>query len=58
MEGGSARSGYFVIRIKSDILIEREYAGTRTQEKHCKRPEHSSWTSGRRASGRHQKAAH
>jgi ornithine cyclodeaminase/alanine dehydrogenase-like protein (mu-crystallin family) len=38
MEGGSARSGYFAIRIKSDILIEREYAGTRTQEKHCERP--------------------
>lgn len=38
MEGGSARSGYFAIRIKSDILLEREYAGTRTQEKYCAEP--------------------
>lgn len=38
MAGGSTRSGYFAIRVKSDILTEREYAGTRTQEKHCVRP--------------------
>jgi alanine dehydrogenase len=38
MEGGSVTSGYFAIRMKSDVLVEREYAGTRTQEKHCLRP--------------------
>lgn len=38
MEGGSARSGYFAIRMKSDIIYEQERAGTRTQEKYCLRP--------------------
>jgi ornithine cyclodeaminase/alanine dehydrogenase-like protein (mu-crystallin family) len=37
MEGGS-RAGYFAIRMKSDIVYEREYGGTRTQEKYCSRP--------------------
>lgn len=37
MEGGS-RNGYFAIRMKSDILFEKEYAGTRTLEKYCVRP--------------------
>ncbi len=37
MEGGSV-SGYFAIRMKSDILVEEEYNGTRTQEKYCTRP--------------------
>ncbi len=37
MEGGS-RSGYFAIRMKSDIIYEQEYGGTRTQEKYCSRP--------------------
>ncbi len=38
MEGGSARTGYFAIRMKSDVLREVEYAGTRTQEKYCGTP--------------------
>ncbi|MFP5336739.1 MAG: ornithine cyclodeaminase family protein [Actinomycetes bacterium] len=38
MEGGSAASGYFAIRMKSDVLTEVEYGGTRTQEKHCVEP--------------------
>jgi ornithine cyclodeaminase/alanine dehydrogenase-like protein (mu-crystallin family) len=37
MEGGSA-SGYFAIRMKSDVIYEQEYEGTRTQEKYCVRP--------------------
>ncbi|MFQ5683528.1 MAG: ornithine cyclodeaminase family protein [Candidatus Binatia bacterium] len=37
MEGGSA-SGYFAIRMKSDVIYEREYEGARTQEKYCVRP--------------------
>ena len=37
MEGGSA-SGYFAIRMKSDIVYEREYGGTRTEEKYCVQP--------------------
>ncbi len=37
MEGGSTR-GYFAIRVKSDIVYEQEYEGTRTQEKYCVRP--------------------
>jgi ornithine cyclodeaminase/alanine dehydrogenase-like protein (mu-crystallin family) len=37
MEGGST-GGYFAIRIKSDILFEREADGVRTQEKYCSRP--------------------
>jgi ornithine cyclodeaminase/alanine dehydrogenase-like protein (mu-crystallin family) len=37
MEGGST-SGYFAIRMKSDVIYEQEYGGTRTQEKYCVRP--------------------
>ncbi|SEK92243.1 alanine dehydrogenase [Blastococcus sp. DSM 46786] len=38
MEGGSAASGYYAIRMKSDVLTYTEYGGTRTQEKHCVQP--------------------
>jgi alanine dehydrogenase len=38
MEGGSATSGYYAIRMKSDVLTEIEYGGTRTQEKFCMQP--------------------
>jgi ornithine cyclodeaminase/alanine dehydrogenase-like protein (mu-crystallin family) len=38
MEGGSSGSGYFAIRMKSDVVYEREYGGTRTQEKYCVEP--------------------
>jgi alanine dehydrogenase len=38
MEGGSARSGYVAIRMKSDVLTEVGHAAARTQEKHCVRP--------------------
>ncbi len=38
MEGGSPTSGYYAIRMKSDVLTEVEYGGTRTQEKHCVAP--------------------
>jgi alanine dehydrogenase len=37
MEGGSI-SGYFAIRMKSDVVYEREYEGARTQEKYCVKP--------------------
>ncbi len=37
MEGGST-GGYFAIRIKSDIVFEREEGGVRTQEKYCGKP--------------------
>lgn len=37
MEGGST-SGYFAIRMKSDVIYEQEYRGTVTQEKYCVRP--------------------
>jgi ornithine cyclodeaminase/alanine dehydrogenase-like protein (mu-crystallin family) len=37
MEGGSM-SGYFAIRMKSDVIYEQEYEGARTQEKYCVRP--------------------
>jgi len=37
MEGGST-SGYFAIRMKSDIVYEQEYNGVRTREKYCTRP--------------------
>ncbi len=37
MEGGSI-SGYFAIRMKSDVVYEQEYLGARTQEKYCVRP--------------------
>jgi ornithine cyclodeaminase/alanine dehydrogenase-like protein (mu-crystallin family) len=36
IEGGS--SGYFAIRMKSDVVYEREYEGARTREKYCSRP--------------------
>lgn len=37
MEGGSTR-GYFAIRMKSDILYEKNYRNTRTLEKYCVKP--------------------
>jgi ornithine cyclodeaminase/alanine dehydrogenase-like protein (mu-crystallin family) len=37
VEGGST-SGYFAIRMKSDIIYEEEYNGARTQEKYCIKP--------------------
>ena len=37
MEGGST-SGYFAIRMKSDVVYEQEYEGVRTQEKYCVEP--------------------
>ena len=37
MEGGST-SGYFAIRMKSDVIYEQEYDGAVTQEKYCVRP--------------------
>jgi alanine dehydrogenase len=37
MEGGSM-SGYFAIRMKSDIVYETEYQGAITQEKYCSKP--------------------
>ena len=37
MEGGSVR-GYFAVRMKSDVLIEMEYNGVRTQEKFAQKP--------------------
>jgi alanine dehydrogenase len=37
MEGGS-QSGYFAIRMKSDVIYEQSYNGTVTQEKYCTRP--------------------
>ncbi|MBI2538646.1 MAG: ornithine cyclodeaminase family protein, partial [Deltaproteobacteria bacterium] len=37
MEGGSI-SGYFAIRMKSDVVYEQEYEGARTQEKYCVEP--------------------
>jgi ornithine cyclodeaminase/alanine dehydrogenase-like protein (mu-crystallin family) len=37
MEGGST-GGYFAIRMKSDVVYERDYEGVRTQEKYCERP--------------------
>ena len=38
MEGGSADSGYYAIRMKSAVPTEVEHGGTRTQEKHCVTP--------------------
>jgi ornithine cyclodeaminase/alanine dehydrogenase-like protein (mu-crystallin family) len=38
MEGGSCVSGYFAIRMKSDVVYRQEYGGTRTREKYCSRP--------------------
>jgi alanine dehydrogenase len=37
MEGGST-GGYFAIRIKSDVIYEKQYAGAVTQEKYCVKP--------------------
>jgi ornithine cyclodeaminase/alanine dehydrogenase-like protein (mu-crystallin family) len=37
MEGGSTR-GYFAIRMKSDIMYEREYSGVRVHERYCVKP--------------------
>ena len=37
MEGGS-QSGYFAIRMKSDVIFEQEYNGAITQEKYCRQP--------------------
>src|SRR5713226_4313316 len=37
MEGGSI-SGYFAIRMKSDLIYEQNYEGARTQEKYCVQP--------------------
>jgi ornithine cyclodeaminase/alanine dehydrogenase-like protein (mu-crystallin family) len=37
MEGGSM-SGYFAIRMKSDVIYETEYQGAITQEKYCVQP--------------------
>src|SRR5260370_2662839 len=37
MEGGST-SGYFAIRMKSDVVYETTYNGATTQEKYCSRP--------------------
>lgn len=37
MEGGST-SGYFAIRMKSDVMEEHEYNGAHTEEKFCVRP--------------------
>jgi alanine dehydrogenase len=37
MEGG-ASSGYFAIRMKSDVVYERRYGGATTQEKYCSKP--------------------
>jgi ornithine cyclodeaminase/alanine dehydrogenase-like protein (mu-crystallin family) len=37
MEGGST-SGYFAIRMKSDVMEEQEYNGARTEEKYCTKP--------------------
>jgi alanine dehydrogenase len=37
MEGGST-SGYFAIRMKSDVVYETTYNGVTTQEKYCSRP--------------------
>ena len=37
MEGGST-SGYFAIRMKSDIVYEQRYNGVVTEEKYCTKP--------------------
>jgi ornithine cyclodeaminase/alanine dehydrogenase-like protein (mu-crystallin family) len=37
MEGGST-AGYFAIRMKSDVVYEREAGGVVTEEKYCMRP--------------------
>lgn len=37
MEGGST-SGYFAIRMKSDVVYEQTYNGVTTEEKYCTKP--------------------
>lgn len=37
MEGG-ATTGYFAVRMKSDIIYENRYNGVTTKEKYCKEP--------------------
>lgn len=37
MEGG-ATTGYFAVRMKSDVIYETTYNGATTQEKYCTRP--------------------
>lgn len=37
MEGGST-SGYFAVRMKSDIIYESQYEGVTTKEKYCTKP--------------------
>lgn len=37
MEGGST-SGYFAIRMKSDVVYEQQYNGVVTEEKYCTKP--------------------
>src|SRR6266508_4618089 len=37
MEGGST-SGYFAIRMKSDVVYETEYNGVVTEERYCTKP--------------------
>jgi alanine dehydrogenase len=37
MEGGAA-GGYFAIRMKSDVVYEKQSGGAATQEKYCTRP--------------------
>ena len=38
MEGGSANTGYFAIRMKSDVKYESKYEGVVTQEWYCTEP--------------------
>jgi ornithine cyclodeaminase/alanine dehydrogenase-like protein (mu-crystallin family) len=38
MEGGSCASGYFAIRVKSDVVYKQHYGATITREKYCVRP--------------------
>ena len=38
MEGGSANTGYFAIRMKSDIRYQSNYGGVETHEKFSSRP--------------------
>lgn len=38
MEGGSCASGYFAIRMKSDVVYKQKYSGTQTREKYCVKP--------------------
>ncbi|MGN6088916.1 MAG: hypothetical protein ACTHNT_06475 [Actinomycetales bacterium] len=38
MGGGSTASGYVAVRMKSDVVVEHDADGVRTQEKFCVRP--------------------